>query len=139
MSLRRAVGEMSKPKGPGGRPSLYRPEYCEQIVEHMSDGASILSFAAKIGVSRATIDNWAKEHPEFLGALQRGKSACAAWWESVGRNLAITGEGNAAMVIFGLKNMAADEWRDKQQHEHTGEGGGALKIQIVKYDDSQDS
>ena len=34
---------------PGGRPSSYKPEYCDTIVELMRDGASIEEVAADIG------------------------------------------------------------------------------------------
>ncbi len=106
-----------KPKHAGGRPSLYRPEYCEQIVAHMSDGSSATSFAASIGVCRETIAVWAAEHPEFFVSLKKGKAACASWWERVSRINASVGGGNAALCIFGLKNMAPEEWKDKIEVE----------------------
>lgn len=99
---------------PAGRPSLYNPAYCEAIVAHMADGASVSSFAAEIDVARSTINKWAEDHEEFSEALSRAKAKCAAWWEKVGRQLASTGEGNASMVIFGLKNMGKDDWQEKQ-------------------------
>lgn len=104
----------------GGRPSKYKPEYCDLIIEHMSEGASITSFAAEIGVARSTIDEWANNYTEFSGAVKIGKAKCAAWWEKLGRNNAITGEGNATLVIFGLKNMAPEDFRDKQEVHQTG-------------------
>lgn len=113
----------NKPKHPGGRPSKYKPEYCDMIVEHMKDGASMVSFASEIGVARCTLDQWAKDHPEFSGAIKIGKSACAAWWEKAARANAKDGGGNAALCIFGLKNMAPDEWREKQEIAHTSPDG----------------
>lgn len=103
-----------------GRPTAYKPEYCEAVVEHMAEGASLTSFAASVGVCRATVTNWADEHPAFLAAVTRGKALCVAWWEKVNRNLAMTGQGNATACVFGLKNMGKDEWRDKQELEHSG-------------------
>lgn len=110
----------AKKKGPGGRPTKYEPAYCDAVVAHMSEGASLLSFAAEIDVARSTLTEWADTHPEFSAAVARGKAKCAAWWEAAGRNLALTGEGNATMCVFGLKNMGAGEWRDKQEVEHSG-------------------
>ena len=103
-----------------GRPSKYDPAYCEALVEHMRDGASITSFAASIGVARETITGWMNEHEEFSLAVKQGKAVCSAWWEKVGRKNAVEGGGNATLVIFGLKNMAAEDWRDKQELEHSG-------------------
>lgn len=103
-----------------GRPSKYDPAFCEQLVEHMKDGASVTSFAAQIDVCRATINVWAEQHPEFLEALSRGKAKCAAWWEKIGRKSAESGTGNATMIVFGLKNMSEDDWHDKREVEHSG-------------------
>lgn len=97
----------------GGRPSKYDESYCDAIVEHMADGASATSFAAEINVARSTLNEWAEHHPAFSEALSRGKAKCAAWWERVGRVSAASGTGNATMIVFGLKNMSADDWREK--------------------------
>lgn len=102
---------------PAGRPSKYLPTYADQVIEHMTEGASLTSFAADIGVSRATINVWMEEHPEFLEAVGIGKAKCAAWWEKTGRKTAENGGGNATLVVFGLKNMGAEDWRDKQEIE----------------------
>lgn len=106
-----------------GRPTKYNPAYCDAIVEHMTEGASVASFAAEIDVARSTINLWADAHPEFMEALMRGKAKCAAWWERVGRNLAVTGDGNAPMVIFGLRNMAQDDWKDRREMDHQSSDG----------------
>ena len=108
---------------PMGRPPKYKPEYCDMLVEHMSEGSSMLSFAAEIDVARSTLNEWADKYPEFSEAVSRGKAKCAAWWETVGRKLAVTGEGNATMVVFGLTNMARDEWRNKQEIDHQSSDG----------------
>lgn len=107
----------------GGRPSKYDPAFCEQIVEHMADGASVSSFAAEIDVARSTINEWAEVHQEFSEALSRAKAKCAAWWEKVGRNLALTGEGSAPMTIFGLRNMAHEDWKERKEVDHQSSDG----------------
>ena len=86
----------------------------------MKDGASVTSFAAEIDVSRATINVWAGNYPEFLEALTRAKAKCLAWWEKAARMAAVDGKGSATMIVFGLKNMGADDWQDKREVEHSG-------------------
>ncbi len=105
---------------PAGRPSTYDPAYCEMVIEHMREGASLTSFAAEIGVARATLNVWMEAHPEFLDAVHAGKAKCAAWWEKVARANAQNGTGNATLTVFGLKNMSPDDWREKQEVEHSG-------------------
>ena len=107
----------------GGRPSSYKPEYCKAVIEHMEEGASIASFAASIDCGRSTINVWMEAHPEFLEAVKVGKAKCAAWWEKIGRKNAVEGGGNATLVIFGLKNMAAEDWREKQEIDHKSSDG----------------
>lgn len=107
-----------------GRPTKYKPEYCQAIVSHMSEGASATSFAASIDVDRSTITEWTTVHPEFSIAFTRAKAKCAAWWETVARKNAVTGDGNAAITVFGLKNMGPDDWADKFEH------GGGINVNI---------
>ena len=123
---------------PVGRPTKYKPEYCQMVVDHMAEGASLTSFAAEIDVARSSINVWMEEHPEFSESVKRGKAKCAAWWERLGRNNAISGDGNATLVIFGLKNMGAEDWRDKQEIDHTTAGQPITKIERVVIDPSND-
>lgn len=125
-----------------GRPSKYDQVYCEQVVEHMKSGASLTSFAAEIDVARSTINEWMTVHPEFSESVKRGKAKCAAWWEKRGREGA-SGEANVnpTLVIFGLKNMAADDWREKQEIDHTSSDASMspTRIEIVSPEDNDNS
>lgn len=107
-----------------GRPSKYKETYCNEVITHMSEGASLTSFAAEIGVARSTINEWMSEFPAFSEAVNKGKAKCAAWWERQGR-LGATGlaQVNPTLVIFGLKNMAGDDWRDRKDIDHTSSDG----------------
>lgn len=113
-------------KHPGGRPTKYDPIYCEQVVEHMSEGYSLESFAGKISVAASTVWKWQAEIPEFSEAINVGRAKAAQIWEERLTTLAVTGTGNATATIFALKNRFPDQWRDKQEHEHTGKNGDAL-------------
>lgn len=118
---------------PVGRPSKYKAAYGNLLIEHLTEGASIASFAAEIGVARSTINQWAEDYPEFSEALKIGKAKCAAWWEARLRQIAVAGGGPGAStaVIFGLKNMASDDWRDKQEHEHSNPDGSLAPRVII--------
>ena len=112
----------SAEKRPVGRPSEYDPRYCDELEAFMAQGYSFTAFAGSIGVCRATLDNWAKEHPEFLGARERAKALRLMHWEKSALKVAEKGggPGTATIITFGLKNMGGDEWVDKQSVEHTG-------------------
>lgn len=104
----------------GGRPTKYDPAYCDQVVEFLTDGYSLAAFAGEIGVARSTIYEWVDQNPDFSDAVKRAQAKAVLWWEKANRSLALTGEGNATAIVFGLKNRAADEWRDKTETEHSG-------------------
>jgi len=118
---------------PVGRPSKFKATYCGEVVNHMADGASLTSFAAEIGVSRATINVWMAEYPEFLEAVGKAKAKCAAWWEAQGRRIAVAGGGPGAstLAIFGMKNMGGDDWHEKQEVELSNPDG-SLKPQVIR-------
>jgi hypothetical protein len=118
------------------RPSKYDPDYCEQIIEFCKDGSSLTSFAAAIDVCRDTLTEWASKHDEFSLAVKRAKAHCAAWWESTARKNAMgAGNGNATLCIFGLKNMAPDDWRDQVETRHSGTVHTTVERRIVRAGD----
>jgi hypothetical protein len=108
-----------------GRPSKYQPAYCNEAVEFLAQGYSVMAFAGEIGVSRDTIYEWCEVHPEFSDSIKIGKAKGARWWEDRIRSGELAGPQITA-AIFALKNRAGDEWREKQEHEHTGKDGAAL-------------
>ncbi len=93
----------------------YRPAHCAAVVAHMATGASLTSFAAEAGVSRATVDGWIADHPDFAAAVELGKAKCAAWWEDVHRRIATDGgkTGSVQACALGLRNMAAQDWGER--------------------------
>jgi hypothetical protein len=104
-----------------GRPTKYKPEYCDAVVEHCKNGSSLTSFAASIDVCRDTISEWVSAYPAFSVSVKKAKAHCAAWWEQQAREGATgTGKQNPTLCIFGLKNMSPDDWRDKVETQHSG-------------------
>lgn len=108
---------------PIGRPTDYKPEYCEQLVQHMKSGLSFPSFAGSVGVCQETIYEWSRVHPEFLESKRRGLEACRYTWEKIGF-AGVTGKldgFNATTYIFTMKNRFPQEWRDRHEIDHSGQ------------------
>lgn len=105
-----------------GRPSAYQEDFDVMVREAMAEGYSLSGFAGRIGLARQTINKWCEEHPSFGEACARGKSARLYWWETKALEVAATGgQGSqATMIIFGLKNMGSDEWKEKHEVAHSG-------------------
>ena len=117
-----------KPKNKGGRPTDYRPEYCEQLIEHMAQGFSYQSFAGVIRKGVKTLYRWEEAHPEWLEAKEIAEAASRKWWDERGLD-AVRGlcEGfNATVWVFTYKNRFG--WRDKQ--ELTGKDGEPIKANL---------
>lgn len=108
-----------------GRPSLYKPEYCELILEYFSvrpyetvginekaaDFPSFAGFAAKIGVHRDTLHEWKDIHPEFSDAYMRAKEH----QENFVLVNGMKGLVNTNFAMFATKNLLG--YRDKQPGE----------------------
>lgn len=119
-------------KHPGGRPTKYRKSYCAALIAHMADGLSYESFAATIDVSRDTLYEWEKRHPQFSDAKKLGEDRSLLWWEQIGKAAMLgndvklkTGQilsmrnFNPTIWIFSMKNRHG--WRDRHDHQIVAE------------------
>lgn len=90
---------------PGGRPTLYQPEFCEMLVDHMDQGYSFESFAADVDVDRDTLYEWAKVHPQFSDAKKRGFAKSLKFLEKAGLDSIFDCAGfNTTLYIFTMKS-----------------------------------
>jgi hypothetical protein len=125
----------------GGRPTKYKPEYCEQARKLCLLGYTDKQLADFFEVNEDTINEWKKVHPKFSESLRKGKSIADAevaeslYVRSKGYEIEeqrVTNAGNVVNVkihipanptaqIFWLKNRQSAKWRDKQEVEHSGE------------------
>ena len=118
-----------------GAPSSYRPEYAEMMVQWFADrgdctlrllpdssGAeqaravcsevpTFAGFAAHIGVSPQTMDNWCKRYAEFFEARARCKAITEHWFTVA----LTTGAANPTGAIFVAKNILG--WKDRTEVE----------------------
>ena len=56
-----------------GRPTDYKPEYCELGRNYCLLGATNEVLAGFFGVTRRTIQNWIATHPDFADAIHKGR------------------------------------------------------------------
>jgi hypothetical protein len=122
---------MTKLKHAGGRPTLYRREMCDRLVEAMAEGLTAEAAAARIGISARSLFYWQQQHPEFLQAIQEGRQRSQLWWEERALAMANGEAGNTQIVMLGLRNRsrAATGWNnDTVKLEHTGPEGGPVEV-----------
>jgi hypothetical protein len=134
---------------PAGRPTDYDPAYIDQISDYFSieagkdipykgkdgelktvrvaaDFPTLAGFACKIGVHRDTLHEWAQQHPAFSDAYKMAKQH----QERILVQNGLKGGYHANFAIFTAKNVI--EWRDKQDTEITGPGGGPVQITTLE-------
>lgn len=109
-----------------GRPTKFKDEMCDQLVEVMAEGASKTAVAAHLGIHKDTLYEWANPDSEyfkqnFSDALKEGMVKAQLWWENLLRDAASGGnkDANATLIIFTMKNQFRDDWADIQTFENT--------------------
>lgn len=110
-----------------GRPSKYKPEYCEALVIHMRAGNSIESFGSNLHCSVQTIYNWLDKYPAFLEAKRVGTSHLHKFLEDMGKMLA-TGQ---------LRRLKAEEpvlftGKDGRQYATTDAQGNVVYRKVYE-------
>ena len=75
---------MAAEKNLGGRPTKYKTEYCELLINHMAAGYSFLSFAGLIRVNQDSLYEWERVYPEFSESKKRGFELSRLFWEGLG-------------------------------------------------------
>lgn len=138
---------------PAGRPSEYQEHYAKQAEKLASIGATDQEIADFFEVHVRTIHRWKGEYDEFCHALKAGKQIADERVERALYQRAVGYEQDEVKIflpkdaiepvyapfrakiapdvtaaIFWLKNRRPAEWRDKQEVEHTGSGGGPIQV-----------
>ena len=105
-----------------GRPSEFKQEYCDQLINHMASGLSFEAFAGFLSVSKQTLYNWADANPEFLDAKRIGTEKCRFYWEQLGVDHIVNSDKtslNTGVYVFNMKNRFPEEWKDKKEVDNT--------------------
>lgn len=149
------MSDTAEPKNRGGRPSKYKPEYAKQAGKLCALGATDRELAGFFEVDEKTINTWKEKHPEFLLSLKDAKEELDSRVErrlferamgySHPEDKIFNNNGEELVVpttkhyppdttaaIFWLKNRRKEQWRDKLEHEHSGE----LVVKVTKYGSS---
>jgi len=107
------------------------------------DGLTDKQIAYNLGIAMSTLQEYKNKHKEFSETLKRGKEVVdrevenALYKSAVGYRYteqAVTNKGdivtverfekpNTTAMIFWLKNRKPQQWRDKQDVNHSGEIG----------------
>lgn len=113
-----------------GRPTKYKPQFCDLIIEIGEQGGWLCEMAEACDVVRSTMDEWASSHPEFSEALTRAKQKAQAWFEKSGRTGLYADRFNASLWSKQMAARHPTEYSEKQRLEHSGPDGAPLNLRV---------
>lgn len=68
-----------------GRPTKYKPEYCDKAIELGKRGKSFTYIAAELDIHKDTLYEWIKNYPDFSDAMTKSRYHSQKWWEDMGQ------------------------------------------------------
>lgn len=124
-----------------GRPTDYRKEYCERLIEMGNLGYTKAMMARDLGVARMTLDNWASDHPEFLDALTRARDLSLAFMEEKGLAGLDMAGFNSSLYAKLMSGMFPGDYSEHKKVEVTGKDGLPLQqiapVIIIQADETE--
>jgi len=112
-----------------GRPTTYKPEYCNVVIEKGKEGCSYAEMAVACGTVRATLDYWKEIHPEFSTALAYARELSQVWWEETGRTNLGKRDFNAQLWLKNVASRFRDDYAERRINELMGKDGGPVQIE----------
>ena len=144
-----------------GRPTDYRPEYCEQATKLCMISATNEELADFFNICTTTLTNWMNEHPDFMAAVKEGRVYADA---NVGKRLYERAMGyehddvdirvcdheivetpirkyyppDSTAGIFWMKNRRPRDWRDKHEVDNTHRYPDKITVNFTDSDDDSE-
>lgn len=113
-----------------GRPTKYKPEYCEKVVEVLGAGGFNVTFCAEVGISEDTFYEWVKVHREFSEAVKRAAAIKKDWLLRKAQLCAFDPENNPAnngMIYLISYNVGLKVKPEKEDNDGNESIADALK------------
>lgn len=132
--VKAAEPKKEKPKRKIGRPSKYKPEFCQKVLELALDGGGWADYAAEFNIDRRTLYDWADAHPEFSSALSRAKVLEQCWWQDAGKEGMGADKFNALVWKTSVQARFREDYTERKVQEVTGKDGGAVQIESKTID-----
>lgn len=94
--------------------SVYKPEFCDEVLQFIGDGGkSVVQFAKHMGVCRATVYNWMEAHEDFKSAMEMAQDWSQAVWEDKLEQMMYSKEVNSQLVKLYFANRF--KWHDRAE------------------------
>ena len=103
-----------------GRPTLYKPEYCERVIEMGKEGKSPAQMDATLDVDRATLAHWGEKEEEFLAALSRARTFSQQWWEDKGQQALDAQHFQSSVWAKSMQSRFREDYTERRDMQHSG-------------------
>jgi len=111
-----------------GRPTDYRPEYCDTVIELGKLGKSVVQMACALDVAKSTLYLWAETIPEFSDAFTRARQWAQDWWETQGQCGLTADKFNASLWSRSMAARFPEDYQERKGVELSGPGGGPVNV-----------
>lgn len=106
---------LSKKKGLPGRPTKYKPEYDELVMNWGKEGQSQAEMQLNLDITAETWGQWMLRIPSFAEAATRAREFSRGWWEQQGRKGIHSREFNSNLFSLNVRNRFPKHWSDKKE------------------------
>ncbi len=142
---------------PGGRPSEYTPEIATELCGYLSAGESLRKACSRESMPcTTTFFRWLRKYPEFEKQYAQAKQESADAFAEDMLDIADESEDDIeidedgaprvnheniqrARLRVDTRKWLASKLKPKKygdRIEHTGDGGGPIQVQVVRYSDT---
>lgn len=104
-----------------GRPTEYKPEYCEIVKTFLYEGYAILEICRELKKSRQCINEWREKHKEFGDTFNEYLQYAEGWWLGEGRKNIGNKNFNSRLYELQMQNRYGWNKKSEQKVEHSGE------------------
>jgi len=127
---------MDEGSRPRGRPSDYKPEYCERVISLGKLGKSVTQIASALDHHKDTLYEWEKVHPDFSDAMTRARQESQTWFEDIGQTGLTADKFQASLWAKQVSCRFPNDYREKQDLNLGGQNGNPveskLTIEVIK-------
>lgn len=121
----------AKPEGyTFGRPTEYKPEYCEVAIEALKKGFSKEAVAGHIGICKDTLYKWIKRHKDFADAIAQGVELSRIHWEKIAIDHVVFSKNGVQISpqVWSLNMKNRFGWSEKKEIELGEETRATVKL-----------
>lgn len=116
-----------------GRPTIYRPELCQQVIALAEGGLSMACICKELGISYTAFEDWKVRFADFAQAVNEARFKAQSWWEAKGHaNVDIPANAWSPIAyIHQMKCRFPKDWNEQRQVQEESKGH-SLAVDVAR-------